>query len=149
MKRGKFFKKLLSMVLTSGMLFATLAGTAGAAGMGDFTDVSPKDWYYEAVEYAVENKLFSGTSSTEFSPETPMDRGMFVTVLGRLAGVRSRPGKPLYRHTLWGLLLSLHPVGCGQRHNRGYREREILSPGQREPGTDCRVPAPVFPEIRL
>lgn len=33
MKRGKFFKKLLSMVLTAGMLFATLAGTAGAAGI--------------------------------------------------------------------------------------------------------------------
>ncbi len=116
MKRGKFFKKLLSMVLTAGMLFATLAGTAGAAGMGDFTDVSPKDWYYEAVEYAVENKLFSGTSSTEFSPETPMDRGMFVTVLGRLAGVSTgygagrenpftdiRSGDYFYPYTLWAV----------------------------------------------
>ena len=32
-------------------------------------------------------KLFSGTSSTTFSPEEPMTRGMFVTVLGNKAKI--------------------------------------------------------------
>ena len=32
-------------------------------------------------------KLFSGTSSTTFSPEEPMTRGMFVTVLGNKARI--------------------------------------------------------------
>lgn len=50
-----------------------------------FTDVRSTDWYYNAVSYASENKLFNGTSPTTFSPQTSMTRGMFVTVLYRLA----------------------------------------------------------------
>lgn len=34
-----------------------------------------------------ENSLFKDVSDTEFAPETTMTRAMFVTVLGRLAGV--------------------------------------------------------------
>ncbi|MDR0839654.1 MAG: S-layer homology domain-containing protein [Oscillospiraceae bacterium] len=52
-----------------------------------FTDVKVKDWFYSAVNYAYANGLFSGTSATTFSPQQPMTRGMFVTVLGRLAGI--------------------------------------------------------------
>lgn len=52
-----------------------------------FTDVSAGSWYYSAVVYAYKNGLFSGTSPTKFSPSAKMTRGMFVTVLGRAAGV--------------------------------------------------------------
>ncbi len=52
-----------------------------------FTDVQKKDWYYKAVEYAVNNNLFSGLTETDFGPGENMTRGMFVTVLGRLHGV--------------------------------------------------------------
>lgn len=57
-----------------------------------FTDVSSSAWYYNAVCYAYSNNLFSGTSGTTFSPENMMTRGMFITVLGRAAGVESFPG---------------------------------------------------------
>ncbi len=49
----------------------------------DFTDVAAGSWYYDAVDYAVTNKLFAGTSDTTFSPENSMTRGMFATVLYR------------------------------------------------------------------
>lgn len=52
-----------------------------------FTDVSATDSYYSAVKFVYENELFNGTSTTKFSPDTTMTRAMFVTVLGRLAGV--------------------------------------------------------------
>ena len=51
----------------------------------EFTDIHEGDWYYEAVRYCVVQKLFSGVSDTLFSPNTPMTRGMFVTVLSKLA----------------------------------------------------------------
>lgn len=51
-----------------------------------FTDVNEDDWYYDAVAYAYENKLFSGTSNTTFSPNVSMTRGMMVTVLYNLSG---------------------------------------------------------------
>lgn len=52
-----------------------------------FVDVFDTDTYYEAIEYVYENGLFKGVSETEFAPDTTMTRAMFVTVLGRLAGV--------------------------------------------------------------
>ena len=54
-----------------------------------FKDVSVDAWYYSAVDYAYSNALFSGTTATTFSPDVAMTRGMFVTVLGRLAGVNA------------------------------------------------------------
>ncbi len=52
-----------------------------------FTDVSSSAWYYDAVRYVYQNHIFSGTSNTRFTPDGTMTRGMFVTVLGRMAGV--------------------------------------------------------------
>lgn len=52
-----------------------------------FTDVRSTASYYDAVEFVYTNELFNGTSATTFSPTKTMNRAMFVTVLGRLAGV--------------------------------------------------------------
>ncbi|HWQ77389.1 MAG TPA: S-layer homology domain-containing protein [Anaerovoracaceae bacterium] len=51
-----------------------------------FSDVKAGDWYYDAVEYALENKLFNGTTAKTFSPKTEMTRAMLVTVLYRMEG---------------------------------------------------------------
>ncbi len=83
-------KELLRKVLCAGLVAAvmtTTAVTASAASVADFTDVMPTAWYYNAVDYAARESLFSGTGNGKFSPEAPMTRGMFVTVLGRLSGV--------------------------------------------------------------
>ncbi|MGI6205424.1 MAG: S-layer homology domain-containing protein [Anaerovoracaceae bacterium] len=54
-----------------------------AQSAADFTDVASGSWYYDAVDYAVKNGLFSGTTNTTFSPDTNMTRGMFAAVLYR------------------------------------------------------------------
>lgn len=54
-----------------------------------FADVPPEAWYADAVRYVVTNGYFLGTSATEFSPGSDMTRAMFVTVLGRKAGVKA------------------------------------------------------------
>lgn len=60
---------------------------AQAASVSDFGDVSSGAWYYDAVSWVVDRGLFNGVSSTSFAPGSTMTRGMFVTVLGRYAGV--------------------------------------------------------------
>lgn len=52
-----------------------------------FTDVSEGDWYYDAVAYVWQEGLFRGMDETTFAPNLAMNRAMFVTVLGRMAGV--------------------------------------------------------------
>lgn len=52
-----------------------------------FTDVKEGSWYYDAVMFVVDKGLFQGTGASLFSPDTPMTRAMFVTVLGRAGGV--------------------------------------------------------------
>jgi len=52
-----------------------------------FTDITESDPYYKAVQCMYVNKLFRGISNSQFGPEMTMTRAMFVTVLGRLAGV--------------------------------------------------------------
>ena len=51
-----------------------------------FGDVAADDWFFESVNYAKENGLMSGVSSTEFAPEESVTRAMLVVVLHRLEG---------------------------------------------------------------
>ncbi|MCL2568170.1 MAG: S-layer homology domain-containing protein [Oscillospiraceae bacterium] len=50
-----------------------------------FTDVPGNSWYFPYVRFVTHHELFQGISPSEFDPESPMTRAMFVTVLGRLA----------------------------------------------------------------
>jgi len=52
-----------------------------------FQDVSPTDWFYDAVVHVQEKGIFSGTNANSFSPKGTMTRAMYVTALGRMAGV--------------------------------------------------------------
>ncbi|MEA5038625.1 MAG: S-layer homology domain-containing protein [Clostridiaceae bacterium] len=52
-----------------------------------FKDVLADAWYYKSVAFVSTRGLFNGTSDTIYSPDAGMTRAMFVTVLGRLAGV--------------------------------------------------------------
>ena len=58
-----------------------------------FLDVSSGDWYYDAVCFALRQKLFNGVSETSFAPDSKMTRAMLVTVLWRSAGAPTQgPG---------------------------------------------------------
>lgn len=52
----------------------------------DFVDVLPGAFYYDAVRWAVENGITTGTTDTTFSPEQAVSRAEAVTFLWRAAG---------------------------------------------------------------
>ena len=68
-------------------IVASLILPSSAVSVSDFRDVSSGAWYYGAVDYVTQHGLFNGTSATTFDPQGTMTRGMFITVLGRYAGV--------------------------------------------------------------
>jgi len=55
--------------------------------VNDYTDSKPGAWYYDAVLSVTDNGYFTGTGKGEFNVKGEMTRAMFVTVLGRVAGV--------------------------------------------------------------
>jgi len=52
-----------------------------------FSDVRMTDWHYDAVNFVVERGFFNGTAQGVFSPNMGMTRGMFITVVGRMAEI--------------------------------------------------------------
>ena len=48
-----------------------------------FSDVSKNDYFHDAVEWAVDKGITSGTSATTFSPNATVTRGQTVTFLWR------------------------------------------------------------------
>ena len=87
---------IAALALTAGLSFTAFAAepedsapqgaSEGQAWQNPFGDVRESDWFYHNVEYSYVNSLFSGTSATTFAPNTPMTRGMLVTVLGSMSG---------------------------------------------------------------
>ena len=61
-------------------------GSPKAAGANPFTDVSADAYYYDAVLWAVEKGITSGTSATTFSPNATVTRGQTVSFLHRANG---------------------------------------------------------------
>lgn len=77
-----------AMALVGNQLKSTVnTGKEKESFKNPFIDVREGSWYYDAVQYVSINKFFSGTSINTFDPDGMMNRGMFVTVLGRMAGV--------------------------------------------------------------
>ena len=64
----KKLTKALSMLLCLAVVLTMLATTVLAASAGDFTDISQKDWFYNDVNYVVENGLFNGTPQPPSRP---------------------------------------------------------------------------------
>ena len=57
-----------------------------------FTDVKADAYYYDAVLWAVENGITSGTSATTFAPDATVTRAQTVTFLYRAAGSPAASG---------------------------------------------------------
>ncbi|MCD8089231.1 MAG: S-layer homology domain-containing protein [Clostridiales bacterium] len=51
-----------------------------------FTDIASSDYYYDAVIWAVNNKITTGTSAVTFSPDEICTRGQIITFLWRASG---------------------------------------------------------------
>ena len=51
-----------------------------------YRDVGENDYFYDAVEWAVQNEITKGTGENVFSPNAPVTRAQVVTFLWRAAG---------------------------------------------------------------
>lgn len=61
----------------------SLAGKPSVSGEMPFTDVAEGAWYYNAVLWAYQNNIVSGTSKTTFGPMQNITREQIVTILRR------------------------------------------------------------------
>lgn len=77
--KKKLLSLLLALVLISGLSVPSLAA-------GGFADVDANAYYAEAVDWAVENGVTSGTSATTFSPEKTCTRGQIAVFIWRSKG---------------------------------------------------------------
>lgn len=85
-RNQKAISLILALALCLGLAVPALAA-------GGFTDVNPGDYYEQAVAWAVEKNITSGTSETTFSPNDTCTRGQIVTFLHRaFAGQNEQPG---------------------------------------------------------
>ncbi len=77
------------MVLTRAQAVVFLwraAGMPAPSGERAFADVSETAYYHDAVLWATENGITSGTGADLFSPDAPCQRGQIVTFLYRAFG---------------------------------------------------------------
>ena len=87
---GWFSDKALTKAVTSVKLTANTTvyakWTQNGTAQNPFVDVKEGAYYYDAVLWAVEQKITSGTSATTFSPDASCTRAQMVTFLWRAAG---------------------------------------------------------------
>lgn len=87
---GWFSDKELMKPVTSVKLTADTTvyakWTQNGENKNPFIDVKSGDYFYDAVLWAVEQKITSGTSATTFSPAVSCTRAQMVTFLWRAAG---------------------------------------------------------------
>ena len=81
-KNGKFTFTMPAGKVTVEASFAKVEEQSGVT----FRDVPASAYYYDAVEWAVEKGITSGTSATTFSPDAACTRAQAVTFLWRAAG---------------------------------------------------------------
>ena len=69
------------LILTLVLALCTVMCFTNCASASTYTDT--EHWAKNYIDYVTEQEYFYGTSDTTFSPDMPMTRGMFVTVLAR------------------------------------------------------------------
>ena len=76
--------RVFSLLLAAVMLLSAQALATEPAQK--FTDVTKQDYFYDAVNWAVEKEITSGVSKDVFAPNRDCTRADFVTFLWRAAG---------------------------------------------------------------
>ena len=96
----------------AGTVEITVRTSASASDFLLFSDVSPTDYYYEPIRWAVNRGIAAGVSQTRFGVDEPCSRAQIVTYLWRAAGspaprstgnpfVDVLPGSQYYQAVLW------------------------------------------------
>ena len=74
------------------LLWRAAGSPAPKSTANPFTDVQADAYYYDAVLWAAEQGITSGTSATTFAPDATVTRGQTVTFLHRTAGSPTATG---------------------------------------------------------
>ena len=91
-KLNRMIAMMLAVVLSFSMLLIPVEAAS-------FRDVSDRAWYRAAVDYVHEKGWMNGVSETAFAPNTEVTRGMFVTVLARVAEADTDSSNPAFVDT--------------------------------------------------
>lgn len=95
------------------------------ATVGSFKDVPQNSWFASAVQYVTSNSLMNGTSTTAFSPNANMSRGMLMTVLARYAGESTEGGTVWYEKGMnWA---KSKGVSDGSAPNRNITREQLAA----------------------
>ena len=95
------------------------------ATVGSFKDVPQNSWFASAVQYVTSNSLMNGTSTTAFSPNATMSRGMLMTVLTRYAGESTEGGTVWYEKGMnWA---KSKGVSDGSAPNRNITREQLAA----------------------
>ena len=81
----KKISKMFAVLLTFAVCMSMLAITASAQS-AVFTDVAETDYFYDAVQWGVEEGITEGVGGNLFDPEGAVTRAQLVTFLWRMAG---------------------------------------------------------------
>ena len=79
MRRYVWKNGLCALLCALLVLWAVPAGPAMAVGF--FYDVPPTAWYASDVLTLVDKGVIQGTGQNQFSPNAPLSRGAFVTMI--------------------------------------------------------------------
>lgn len=86
LKRGDLWRVYLTEDVIADRAAAAETGGAAVAAVGAFSDVSPDAYYAQAVTWATDSDIVTGTGGGLFSPERPCTTGEIVMCLWRAAG---------------------------------------------------------------
>ena len=92
-------KRTLAVLLCAVLLLAAVPFSAFTEArteldwVNPFTDVKESSWFYEDARFVNYYGMINGITKTTFEPNTPMTRGMLVTVLHRYEGEPEPKGK--------------------------------------------------------
>ena len=95
------------------------------ATVGSFKDVPQNSWFASAVQYVTSSSLMNGTSTTAFSPNANMSRGMLMTVLARYDGESTEDGTVWYEKCMnWA---KSKGVSDGSAPNRNITREQLAA----------------------
>ena len=95
------------------------------ATVGSFKDVPQNSWFASAVQYVTSSSLMNGTSTTAFSPNATMSRGMLMTVLARYDGESTEGGTVWYEKGMnWA---KSKGVSDGSAPNRNITREQLAA----------------------
>ena len=78
--------RFLALTLAFLTVFAAIPAFASQRAGNPFEDVAPSDYFYDAVIWAYDEGVTTGTTATKFAPASTCTRGQVVTFLWRAMG---------------------------------------------------------------